>query len=95
MAQLLTIAPGKIGGPFGDQPFAVATDIFIMVGDAAGVLDLLSGFIRNEDHQAIGCSSRGIPIQLDRLLTVDVIDGLEVGEVASKGIANLLAALEG
>nr|WP_261321586.1 hypothetical protein [Rhizobium leguminosarum] len=66
-----------------------------MVGDAAGVLDLLSGFIRNEDNQAIGCSGRCIPIQLDRLLTVDVIDGLEVGEVASKSIANLLAALEG
>jgi hypothetical protein len=71
LSHLLTVAPGEMGDPLGDQPGVPATYILVVV--AAGVLDPLAVLNPDKHDQTIGRPSGGVAANVYRLLAVDVV----------------------
>lgn len=82
----------KMGGPFGYQPFAVHTHVFVIVADALHVHYLLAVLVANQDYLVIADHRGCITVYLDSLLTVDVVNRFEAREERAEPLGQFLSS---
>ena len=83
-------APHEVGRTSSDEPASVPANILILVGHTAGGPDLFLVLHADQHDEGVGHTRRAVAVQIDGLLAVLVIDGVELSEIGAEGMAYLI-----